>query len=246
VEEKMSTEQHSIGKSLALHLLPGALIVSLFVVTAPFFMSVGFPPMFAMAIVGMTIGLGFQIWHLYNEGLKRNGKWSLEGIVQYREPVPVTQYFIYVPLFVILAFILNTLTQPLGAALLKLLPWIPAWFEVRNVDELLQYSKSNLTITFVLTLLLNGIAAPIIEELYFRGYLMSRLSRFGKWTPIVETALFTVYHFWQPYFWITQFLSMLPVIYVVWWKRNIKFGIYVHLALNLIGGLLTAALVLGQ
>jgi membrane protease YdiL (CAAX protease family) len=242
----MSIEQHSIGKSLALHLLPGALIVTLFVAAAPFFMSAGFPPMFAMATFGMTIGLGFQIWHLYNEGRKRNGKWSLEGIVEYREPMPVAQYFAYVPLFVILAFILNTLTQPFGTALLKLLPWIPAWFEVRNINELLQYSRSSLVITFVLTLLLNGIAAPIIEELYFRGYLMSRLSRFGKWTPIVETGLFTLYHFWQPYYWATQFFSMLPVIYAVWWKKNIKIGIWVHLALNLLGGLLTAALVLGQ
>jgi membrane protease YdiL (CAAX protease family) len=93
---------------------------------------------------------------------------------------------------------------------------------------------------------MNGIAAPIIEELYFRGYLMSRLSRFGKWTPIVETGLFTLYHFWQPYYWVTQFLSMLPVIYAVWWKKNVKIGIWVHFMLNFVGGLLTMALVLGQ
>jgi membrane protease YdiL (CAAX protease family) len=242
----MSTEQHSIGKSLAMHLLPGVLIVSLFVATAPILMRAGFPPLFAMSTIGMTIGLGFQIWHLYNEGRKRNGKWSLEGIVGYREPMPIAHYFAYVPLFVILAFILNTLTQPLGSALLKLCPWIPAWFEMRNVQELVQYSRSHLMITFVPYLLMNGIAAPIIEELYFRGYLMSRLSRFGKWTPIVETGLFTLYHFWQPYYWVTQFLSMLPVIYAVWWKKNVKIGIWVHFMLNFVGGLLTMALVLGQ
>ena len=246
VEEDMPAEQHSIGKSLALHLLPGVLIVSLFVATAPILMRAGFPALFAMSAIGMTIGLGFQIWHLYNEGRKRNGKWSLEGIVQYREPMSVGQYFIYVPLFVLLAFILNTLTSPLGAALLKLFPWIPAWFEMRNVQELVQYSRPHLIITFVPYLLLNGIAAPIIEELYFRGYLMSRLSRFGKWTPIIETSLFTLYHFWQPYYWVTQFLSMLPVIYAVWWKKNVKVGIWVHFMLNFLGGLLTAALVLGQ
>jgi hypothetical protein len=160
--------------------------------------------------------------------------------------MPISQYLAYVPLFVILAFILNTLTSPLGAALLKLFPWIPAWFEMRNVQELVQYSRPYLVITFVLTLLMNGIAAPIIEELYFRGYLMSRLSRFGRWTPIVETGLFTLYHFWQPYYWVTQFLSMLPVIYAVWWKKNVKVGIWVHFVLNFLGGLLTAAQVLGQ
>jgi hypothetical protein len=247
VEKTMpSVEQHSIGKSLALHLLPGVFIVSLFILTAPIFMRAGFPSLFAMAAVGIPIGLGFQVWHLYRLGWMRNGGWSLAGVVEYRESMPLARYFVYAPLFVILAFILNTLFQPVGTALLKLVPWIPDWFEMRNVDSLLQYSKSNLTITFVFYLLLNGIAAPIIEELYFRGYLMPRLSRFGKWTPVIETALFTFYHFWQPYYWATQFLFFLPVVYAVWWKKNVKLGICVHLALNLLGGLLTAGLVLGQ
>jgi membrane protease YdiL (CAAX protease family) len=58
--------------------------------------------------------------------------------------------------------------------------------------------------------------------------------------------LFTLYHFWQPYYWITQFLFMLPIVFAVSWKRNIKIGIIIHVALNLLGGLLTAALVLGK
>jgi len=242
----MSTEQHSIEKSLALHLLPGAFIVVLFVAAAPLLIRAGFPPLFAIITVGLTIGLGFQLWHLYNEGRKRNGRLSLEGIVLYRESMPFWQYFVWGILFVVAAFVINTLTGPIGAALLKLFPWLPEWFELRDPSTLLTYSKPILILTFVLYLLLNGIAAPIVEELYFRGYLMPRLSRFGKWTPIIETLLFTLYHFWQPYYWITQFFSILPVVYAVWWKKNIKLGIFVHMALNLIGGLLLTGLVLGQ
>jgi hypothetical protein len=242
----MSTEQHSIGKSLALHLLPGALIVLLFVAVAPALMRAGFPPLFAMTVVGMTVGLGFQIWHLYNEGKKRNGRLSLQGIVLFQEPLPVRQYLAWGILFVIAAFLINGAAQPIGVALLKLLPWLPEWFEMRDAGALMAYPKSALTITFILYLLINGIAAPIIEEMYFRGYLMPRLSRFGKWTPVIETLLFTLYHFWQPYYWITIFFSILPVVYAVWWKKNIKLGIFVHMALNLIGGMLLTAQVLGQ
>jgi len=93
---------------------------------------------------------------------------------------------------------------------------------------------------------INGIAAPIIEELYFRGYLMPRLSRFGNWTPLLAAALFTLYHFWQPYYWITQFLSILPLVYAVWWKRNVRLGIIIHASLNILGGLLNLMLILGQ
>lgn len=242
----MPVEQHAIGKSLALHLLPGALIVLLFAATAPSLMDAGLPPLFAMTAIGIPVGLGFQLWHLYHEGKKLNGKLSLEGIVLYREPLPVGQYFLWGLLFVIAAFVINGVGQPLSAALLKLFSWLPEWFEMRDTSVLTAYSKSAVVLTFAIYLPLNGIAAPIIEELYFRGYLMPRLSRFGRLTPFVETALFTLYHFWQPYYWITQFVSFLPVVYAVWWKKNIKLGIIVHLALNLIGGLLIMGLVLGQ
>jgi len=238
-------EQHSIGKSLSLHLLPGVFILAIFVVSAPFFMSAGYPPMLAI-IVGAAFGLAFQVWHLYSLGMKRNGRWSLEGIVGYREPIPVWQYFALVPLFVILAFIINGLTAPLNATLLTRLPWIPAWFEMRDNSQLLEYSKSALTLTFGLNLLINGIFAPIIEELYFRGYLMSRLSRFGRSTPVVETALFTFYHFWQPYYWISQFFFTLPWVSAVAWKKNVKVSIFTHMTMNLLGTLLLAAMILGQ
>ncbi len=240
-----AAEQHSVGKSLALHVLPGLLIGAVFVVSAPLAMRIGFPPLFAMVTAGILVGLGFQLWHLLTEGRKHNGTWSLKEIVLYQEPMPLWQYFVWVPLFTIAAFIINGLTSPIGTVLLNSLPWLPEWFEMRDLSMLAIYSRPALLATFALYLLLNGIAAPIIEEMYFRGYLMPRLARFGRWTPLVEVALFTIYHIWQPYYWITQFFSMLPVVAAVGWKRNIKLGIAVHMMLNLIGGLLLMARVLG-
>lgn len=239
-------EQHSLGKSLALHLLPGVFILALFLISARLLMKAGFPSLFAMITVGVTFGLGFQLWHLCYEGKKRNGKWSLDGIVLYREKMPFWQYLVMVPLFVVVAFVIDGLTSPLKLVFLDMVPWLPEWFELRDLTALSVYPKSILTITFALYILLNGIAAPIIEELYFRGYLMPRLSRFGRWTPIIESALFTLYHFWQPYYWVTQFFFILPVVVGVYWKRNVKLGLIVHMLLNTLGGLLTAMMVLGS
>ncbi len=240
-----ATEQYSVGTSVALHVLPGLLIGAAFVISAPLAMRMGLPPLFAMVTAGILVGLGFQVWHLLIEGRKRNGTWSLQGIVLYRQPMPFWQYFVWVPLFTIAAFVINGLTSPIGAALLNALPWLPGWFEMRDVSILTSYSRPALLITFTLYLLLNGVVAPIIEEWYFRGYLMPRLSRFGRWTPLIEVALFTVYHIWQPYYWITQFFSMLPIVAAVAWKRNIKLGIAAHMALNIIGGLLLMVRLLG-
>lgn len=241
----IAEEQHSLLHSLALHILPGIFILTVFVVTAPLTLRAGLPPLLPM-LFGAVLGLAFQVWHLYTEGRKRNGKWSLEGIVGYRAPLPLWQFTALVFGCVFLAFLINGLAAPLGALLLNLMPWLPEWFEMRDLTLLSAYPRHLLIVTFGLYLLINGLAAPIIEELYFRGHLMPRLARFGRLTPIIETALFTFYHFWQPYYWLTVFLGMLPVVYAVWWKRNVWLGIVIHLLLNCIGGLLTFALVLGQ
>src|SRR5512142_91525 len=92
-----ATEQHSIITSMALHLLPGLLIGALFAASAPLAMRMGFPPLFAMVTAGVLAGLGFQLWHLLKQGIKRNGAWSLRGVVHYREPMPIWQYCVWVP-----------------------------------------------------------------------------------------------------------------------------------------------------
>ncbi len=237
-------EQHSLMHSILLHLLPGVFILVLFVAAVRPVMQAGYPPLLAMALAGMG-GLAFQLAHLLWQGRQRNRHWSLQGIVLFRESLSIRQYLVLVPLFTIAAFLVYGIAAPLGVYLLGLMPWLPEWFEMRDVTMLAQYPRSSLVVTFWLALALNGIAAPIIEELYFRGYLMPRLARFGHWTPLIALALFTLYHFWQPYFWVTQFLGMLPVVLAVWWKRSIKLGMLAHAAMNILGLVLTFGQILG-
>jgi AcrR family transcriptional regulator len=42
-------------------------------------------------------------------------------------------------------------------------------------------------------------SSMVVEELYFRGYLLPRISRFGGWAPVINCCLFALYHFWQPF-----------------------------------------------
>ena len=63
-------EQYSIARSLVLHLLPGVLIVSLYVATAPL----------AMMLGTLLILLAFELGHLLWEGKRRNGKWWKRNI----------------------------------------------------------------------------------------------------------------------------------------------------------------------
>jgi membrane protease YdiL (CAAX protease family) len=78
--------------------------------------------------------------------------------------------------------------------------------------------------------LINGVAAPIVEELYFRGYLMPRISRFRWKTPLLGDALFALYHIWQPRAYVIILLTMISYIAPVFRKRNIYIGVWAHMS----------------
>jgi len=101
-------------------------------------------------------------------------------------------------------------------------------------------------VTFLVGLVVNGFALPIVEELYFRGHLLPRIDRFGKWAPLINICLFSLYHFWTPWQVISRIVLLLPWVYTVWHKRNILLIIITHCAANTLGWLLTWGLILRQ
>jgi hypothetical protein len=72
---------------------------------------------------------------------------------------------------------------------------------------------------------------PLVEELYFRGYLLPRMN--GKLGPLLHSFLFAAYHVFTPWMIITRTIGLLPLIYAVKHK-NIYVGIIVHILLNTI------------
>jgi membrane protease YdiL (CAAX protease family) len=99
-------------------------------------------------------------------------------------------------------------------------------------------------VTLVLNLVLNGFITPVVEELYFKGYLLPRMQVWGKWAFVINAFLFSLYHFWQPYIYLTLLLSLLPMTYTVWKTKDLRLGILAHCLLNLIGALLSFGLLL--
>ena len=85
-------EQHSLGRTAVLHLLPGVLLLAWFVVAGPLAERLGAPALVAiMAGIGVVI-IPFELGTLLYLGWQRNGRLSLEGVVLYREPIPLWQY----------------------------------------------------------------------------------------------------------------------------------------------------------
>lgn len=123
--------------------------------------------------------------------------------------------------------------------------WICSWISSKTThmqqstaratassSQYLAYAKNILVVTFVIQLIITGTILPWVEELYFRGYLLPRISRFGWWTPLLSGSFFGLYHSWQPHGFLTVFLLGTALSYLVMWKRDIRLSIGLHIFAN--------------
>lgn len=225
-------EQHSIRKSITLHLLPGVLVGAVYFLVAQPVQNLGYPPLMALILALIAVLIPFEMGLLLYEGKKRNGKLSLKGIVLYRERIPVWQYLVLVPLLLLLTGALFMILTPLSSFLLDtFFSWIPE-SAILDMGLSAAYTKSVLVATYLLGFIFATLAGPVVEELYFRGYLLPRMSRLKGWAPALNSILFALYHIWTPWMAVTRAIGMLPLIYTVQRKRNIYIGVVVHILAN--------------
>jgi membrane protease YdiL (CAAX protease family) len=241
-------QQHSTLQSILLHLLPGGIATTVFVLTVPLVTAMGYPSITALYLPMILTVILLELGYLLMQGQKRNGTLSLKGIVDYREPVPGWHYFVFPIVIVVWGVVVTALVSPIDNLILTgVFAWLPDWYALRNLLEIpYSFPRETLLITAFFAVLLNGIVGPVVEELYFRGHLLPRLSRFGRWAPLVNVGLFSLYHFWSPWMLLSRVVLLIPMVYLVWWKHNIYIGLISHCLLNLIGTLVLFAQLLGQ
>src|SRR5512133_1144176 len=101
-----SAEQHTILQTLLLHLLPGAAITIAFILLGPWVKANHLPPMLAILLPILFVLIPLELGFLYCLGYRRNGRLSLEGIVLYRERLPIKEYIIF-PLVLVVWFLIT-------------------------------------------------------------------------------------------------------------------------------------------
>jgi membrane protease YdiL (CAAX protease family) len=94
------------------------------------------------------------------------------------------------------------------------------------------YAKNILVVVFIAHLIVTGIVLPWVEELYFRGFLLPRISRFKSFAPLLGGVLFGLYHIWQLYDFPTVFLLGTALSYIVWWQKDLRLSIGLHILAN--------------
>src|SRR4030042_5707618 len=221
--------KHSTAKSIILHLLPGILVGAFYFLALQPVARMGYPSIIALylalAFVLVPVELGFLLY----QGKKKTRRFTLQGIISYRTPIPWWQYLLWVSIIFVIVGAIMTLLEPVDSFLQKnLFFWMPDLNS--GLDGF--YSKSILIVTYSMSLIFNVFLGPIVEELYFRGYLLPRMK--GKFAPLLHSFLFAAVHVFTPWMIIARTIGFLPIIFGTT-KKNIYVGMIVHMLCNAVG-----------
>jgi uncharacterized protein len=241
-----AADQLGLASLLVLFLVPGALLTIGYVIIAPFIETAGFPPIAGLLLAIVIVLVPFEVGVVLRASRGRGQ--PIREVVPYRRPMRLRDWAWLVPVLIVAAFVGFGLSMAVEPAVIDgLFGWLPDWF-VRPIDpdRVAEYSREAWLITLGAYLVLNGFVGPIVEELYFRGYLLPRMEWMGRWAPLVNVTLFSVYHFWSPWQIVGRILGFGPTVYAVRWKENVYLGMVVHCSLNTLGIILVASMVLGR
>ena len=224
--------QHAIGTSLALHILPGVAMLAFVALVAPLLRSRGLPPIFAGKLAILCVLVPLELGYLLYLGWKRNGRLSLRGVVRYRESIPWWQYLVVAPLMIVWFLAAMSWWRQIAIDWLASLPqWL---IEPVPLDPSGTYGQGVRLALLVVSLLLSGLVASVVEELYFRGYLLPRIDHLGWRAPLLSAALFALYHLWALPATPGRAIGFLPLALFAWRRRNVSLAILVHCLLNLV------------
>jgi uncharacterized protein len=223
--------RHSLSLSIILHLLPGILTGACYYLLVPVVTRYGYPTVMALILAGTTVFIPYIVIFLTIVQRRSGGKLS-GGVIHYVQKAPLWQYLVFVPVILVSAGLIMTVLNFTSEYLKSLFSWIPPNLMLdMGLDD--RFEHSRLLLTYSLFLLLIVVIMPVAEEFYFRGYLLPRMPPgLKRWTEPVHTALFAIYHTWTPWMFLSRTLGVLPLVYVVRWKKNIWMGIIAHCLLN--------------
>ena len=220
-----------------LHLVPGVIFAVLFFFLSRIFIQHGLTGYLALIMAIPFCLVPIEVGVMLLLSMRITGKRSLSAVIGYRQKGTVVEYVVF-PLLLFLCWgVLSITISPFLQYLeVHLSVFLPAWISQEAlINALISRSPTQRSITLLLAILLSGFVAPIVEELYFRGFLLPRMEHWEWAAPVVNSFLFAVYHFYFPGNVLGIFLAFLPISYVVMIKKNWKIGAITHMMFNLWG-----------
>jgi len=222
---------------IALHLFPGIMIGLFYYILAWLFTENGINAYFALMLIIAIVLVPLELGIISFWSKKTTGKWSVASVLDFRKKIGLVENWIYPPFLFICVGIISFAISPLSIRLVSTFtPWVPEWVRTESlIHDIATCSSAQRELTLIFGIIFSGMVAPIVEEIYFRGFLLPKMASLGKSAPVLNTLLFAIYHFYNPWNILPIFLVFLPINYVVWIRKNITISIVTHCMINLWG-----------
>lgn len=228
-------EQISLLKTVAFIFIPTTILTAIYILLG--YTQTAIPSLLLFFLLAIMTLFPFEIGIVLKASKKEYSKFSLKSAFCNYNKLSLWKIFMYGAILFGFAGIMSMTIAPLENSLFaplsnKLAEITPEYFNWNNIEYIKGFSKEVLLVTCVVYFILNVIVGPIIEELFFRGYLTSKISRFGNFAPLIITVLFSLYHFWLPFNNLFRVCVFFPAAWVAWKKKNIYISIVFHCLCN--------------
>ena len=168
---------HTLAHSLVLHLAPGVAVLAAYALLIPVAQQHQLPSAAALAATGLLAIAPVQLTVL----AVHRRRHPHEPAVQLRQRLPVAQLLAWACLEIVLGAVAFQLMAPLTEALRARLGWWPTEWGI-NLGNDASFSRTSQLATAAVLLVGTAIVAPIVEEVYFRGYLLPRMPQARRCT----------------------------------------------------------------
>lgn len=226
--------KHTMTNSVFLHFFPGVIIILIYIMIVPIVTKNGFPNDTAMYITDIIGLVPVELGILLYVTKKKTGTYNIKTLFPYLEKAAVKEYVVFALIMAAWALLVSALMEPLELMIQdNIFSFVPTEYIMGSYD-ITTFSEDKLLLTGLLGIIANGFIAPIFEELYFRGYLLPRINLSPIKAAVVSAVLFSVYHFYSPWYFTSRVLMMIPLYYWVEKKKNIRFSILAHIISNVV------------
>ncbi len=229
-------DQLTFNTQLLYHFYPGLLITLFYLLVSPLIIDQGFPGLAVLLLAEVMILAPVGLTHLYAKGRNLNGITTLHHVIAYQSKLTFKKYLKWFLIGFGLCILVYFPLYPIGLFLRSsVFSWLPEWYfnPTYGTTDMQLISR-----IFLLGIFIDGLIGPIVEELFFRGYLLPRMEYLKKWAPVVNGVLFGLYHFWQPHNYLGIIGVGIVLSFVVWKTKNVYLGIIIHCTLNIIGAVM--------
>jgi membrane protease YdiL (CAAX protease family) len=234
-EEWQIPECYSLRKTIFLHLAPGVPFTLAFLLAAWFMNRAGGSTYLALLLC-IPLLLVCEVGVFVAERKRINWSWRSIIIPRGSPHGSILDILLSVAAIYAIAEVAGALAIPSRTAILHAAAhWLPPW---AIFDGSIEGTSPYI---LWLGLLISGLVTPIVEELYFRAFLMPRIPVSGRWAPAVNAALFAIYHFYTPWNCLAIFAAFLPLAYYVRLRGNLLPTIITHMLFNSVGVILLLA-----